>query len=122
MKSKSVAAIAAVGILFGMGTAFADMGKAEGDILVNSKGMTLYTFDNDKDGVSACYDDCATNWPPLIADADAKAEGDWSLGERKDGAKQWAYKKMPLYLWVGDSKAGDMTGDGVGDVWHTAKK
>jgi predicted lipoprotein with Yx(FWY)xxD motif len=104
-----------------MGTAWADMGKVEGDMLVNSAGMTLYTFDKDADGVSACYDKCATNWPPLMADADAKAEGDWSLGERKDGAKQWAYKNKPLYLWIKDTKPGDTTGDNVNEVWHVAR-
>jgi predicted lipoprotein with Yx(FWY)xxD motif len=31
-----------------------------------------------------------------------------------------AYKGKPLYLFIKDAKAGDMTGDGVGDVWHTA--
>jgi predicted lipoprotein with Yx(FWY)xxD motif len=102
--------------------AMADMGMVKDGILVNEKGMTLYTFDKDADGVSACYDKCATNWPPLLAAADAKAEGDWSLGDRKDGAKQWAYKGKPLYLWIKDEKPGDTTGDGVNDVWHTAKQ
>jgi predicted lipoprotein with Yx(FWY)xxD motif len=27
---------------------------------------------------------------------------------------------MPLYLWAKDKKPGDTTGDGVGNVWHTA--
>lgn len=102
--------------------AFADMATMAGDILVNEKKMTLYVFDKDKDGVSACYDACATNWPPLLAAAGAKAEGDFSLSARKDGAMQWAYKGKPLYLWVKDAKAGDMTGDGVNGVWHTARK
>lgn len=101
--------------------AMADMGMAKDGILVNEKGMTLYTFDKDTAGVSNCYDQCATNWPPLLAAADAKAEGDWSLVERKDGAKQWAYDGKPLYLWVKDTKPGDTTGDGVNSVWHTAK-
>jgi predicted lipoprotein with Yx(FWY)xxD motif len=29
---------------------------------------------------------------------------------------------MPLYLWQGDKKPGDITGDGVGGVWHLAKE
>ena len=33
---------------------------------------------------------------------------------------QWAYDGKPLYLWIKDTKPGDMTGDGVNDVWHTA--
>ena len=46
--------------------------------------------------------------------------GDFTLVERKDGTKQWAYKGQPLYLWVNDKALGDMTGDGVGGVWHIA--
>lgn len=108
----------AVGAAF---PAMADMGMAKDGILVNEKGMTLYTFDKDDGGVSACYDKCATNWPPLLAAADAKAEGEWTLVDRKDGAKQWAYDGKPLYLWAKDAKPGDTTGDGVNGVWHTAK-
>ncbi len=46
-------------------------------VLTNSAGMTLYTFDKDSDGKSACNGPCAANWPPLMAAADAKAGGDW---------------------------------------------
>ena len=28
---------------------------------------------------------------------------------------------MPLYYWVKDKKAGDITGDGVGGNWELAK-
>lgn len=90
-------------------------------ILTDAKGMTLYTFDNDQGGASSCYDACATNWPPLLAAADAKAEGEFGLTDRTDGTKQWTYGGMPLYLWVKDTKPGDMTGDGVKGVWHVAK-
>jgi len=83
--------------------------------------MTLYTFDKDTAGVSACYDACATNWPPLLAASGAMAKGKLSIVARKDGAMQWAYDGKPLYLWAKDTKAGDMTGDGVNGVWHVAK-
>src|SRR5690606_40921549 len=78
------------------------------------------SFDKDEPGTSNCYDTCATNWPPLTADENAQPEGDFTLVERTDGTKQWAYKGEPLYLWVKDTKPGDATGDGVNDVWHTA--
>jgi predicted lipoprotein with Yx(FWY)xxD motif len=96
----------------------ADIGGKE--VLTDAKGMTLYTWDKDAAGVSNCYDQCATNWPPALAGADAKADGDFSLVDRKDGTKVWAYKGMPLYLWIKDTKPGDTTGDGVGGTWHTA--
>ena len=89
-------------------------------ILTDANGMTLYTWDNDAEGVSNCYDQCAVNWPPLIAAADAAPEGDFTLVDRTDGTKVWAYEGMPLYLWVKDQAPGDTTGDGVGGTWHTA--
>ena len=90
------------------------------EVLVGANDMTLYTFDKDAVGVTNCYDKCAENWPPLIADAGAKPEGDFTLVDRTDGSKMWAYKGWPLYFWVKDEKPGDTTGDMVGEVWHTA--
>lgn len=90
-------------------------------VLTDANGMTLYTFDKDEQGkASNCYDKCATNWPPLIASADTAVDGEFTLIDRTDGTKIVAYKGWPLYLWVKDTKPGDTTGDGVGDVWHTA--
>jgi predicted lipoprotein with Yx(FWY)xxD motif len=96
----------------------ADLGKSKA--LVDAKGMTLYTFDKDAAGKSNCNGSCATNWPPLMASADSKAMGDWTVVKRDDGSMQWAYKSKPLYTWIKDTKAGDVTGDGVNQVWHVA--
>ncbi|GCA53097.1 MULTISPECIES: COG4315 family predicted lipoprotein [Sinorhizobium] len=93
----------------------------KGPVLAAENGMTLYTFKNDKKGVSACYDACATNWPPFMVEGDATAEGAFSVVERKDGSKQWAKDGMPLYFWVKDKKMGDVTGDGVKGVWDAAR-
>ncbi|MDQ8023181.1 MAG: hypothetical protein REI94_15195 [Moraxellaceae bacterium] len=90
-------------------------------VLANDKGMTLYTYDKDAGGKSVCNGQCAINWPPLMAKADDKATGDWTVITRDDGAKQWAYKGKPLYLWIKDTKPGDKTGDNVGNVWRLAK-
>jgi predicted lipoprotein with Yx(FWY)xxD motif len=97
--------------------------KAEGGVLTNTAGMTLYTFDKDEagKGKSVCNGPCATNWPPLTAAGEVKAAGDYTIITRDDGAKQWAYKGKPLYLWAKDQKPGDKTGDGFNGVWHTAK-
>jgi predicted lipoprotein with Yx(FWY)xxD motif len=95
---------------------------AKGKTLVTASGMTLYTFDKDAGGASACNGPCATNWPPLTAAKDAKASGDWTLVKREDGAMQWAYKGKPLYAWTKDAKPGDVTGDGfLNGAWHVAK-
>jgi predicted lipoprotein with Yx(FWY)xxD motif len=97
--------------------------KAEGGVLTNAAGMTLYTFDKDEagNGKSVCNGPCATNWPPLMAAADAKATGDYTIITRDDGGKQWALKGKPLYLWVKDQKPGDKTGDGFNNLWRVAK-
>ena len=89
--------------------------------------MTLYTFDKDSKGAtkSACAGKCIAAWPPFVAAAGAMAEGDWTLVDvvDKDGKtiKMWAYEGKPLYSVVKDTKPGDVTGDGVGDVWHVVK-
>lgn len=94
---------------------------AKGKALVDAKGMTLYVFDRDAADKSNCNGACATNWPPLMASASDKAMGSWTIVTREDGGKQWAYKQKPLYTWTKDSKAGDVTGDGVNSVWHIAQ-
>lgn len=98
-------------------------GKAAADgTLTNANGMTLYVFDKDAGGKSACNGPCAANWPPLAAMADAKDMGDWTVITREDGSRQWAYKGKPLYAWAKDTKPGDKTGDGFNNVWHAAKQ
>jgi predicted lipoprotein with Yx(FWY)xxD motif len=113
------AALLAVAIAAGAQTMPAK--KAADGTWTDAKGMTLYTFDRDAGGKSACNGPCATNWPPLMATGDAKASGDWTIVTRDDGSKQYAYKGKPLYTWSKDAKPGDKTGDGVQNVWHTAK-
>ena len=111
----------AIGLAVG-GSALAQdaPGKTMGGVLTSSSGMTLYTFDKDSPGKSACTGACAGNWPPYMATANA-GPADWSVITREDDSKQWAYKGKPLYTWSKDSKPGDMTGDGFNGVWHAVK-
>lgn len=90
-------------------------------MLVDAKGMALYTYNKDATGVSSCTGQCAQNWPPLLAEAGAKAEGEWSLVKRDDGSLQWAYDGKPLYTFINDKQPGEVTGDGKMGVWHVAK-
>lgn len=92
-------------------------------VLIGPSGNTLYTFGRDtaNSGKSACNGNCATNWPPLMAPANASPKGGYTVITRDDGAKQWAYNGWPLYYWAKDSKPGDRTGDGVGGVWKLAR-
>jgi predicted lipoprotein with Yx(FWY)xxD motif len=125
--SKTLTAIAALALVFSTSVAFAQMAPAKtgdtakGKALTDAKGMTLYTFDKDAAGKSNCNGPCATNWPPLMVAADAKASGDWAIVTREDGTKMWAYKGKPLYTWSKDTKPGDITGDGfLNGAWHIA--
>ncbi|MBS7545222.1 hypothetical protein [Ancylobacter oerskovii] len=87
-------------------------------MLTGTGGKTLYVFDKDTGGMSACYDACAANWPPYLGKQGDAMKAGWTLVPRKDGALQWAYDGKPLYYFVGDKKAGDKTGDGKNGVWH----
>ncbi|MFQ5437499.1 MAG: hypothetical protein ACE5DK_01570 [Paracoccaceae bacterium] len=89
--------------------------------LMSTDKMTLYTFDRDERGISNCSGNCAANWPPLFVAVDQALANGFSRITRQDGSAQVAHKGRPLYLWVGDKKPGDMTGDGVGGVWHVAR-
>jgi len=94
-----------------------------GGALVAPNGMTLYTFDKDAagSGKSTCNGPCAALWPPAMAAADAKPEGELTLVTRDDGTKQWAYKGKPVYLYAADKKPGEMAGDKFRDMWHIIK-
>jgi predicted lipoprotein with Yx(FWY)xxD motif len=73
--------------------------------------FTLYTFDDDTPGVTTCFGGCLVVWPALYAPADAQAFGDFSVIARDATTKQWAYKGLPLYFYVGDTAPGDVTGE-----------
>jgi predicted lipoprotein with Yx(FWY)xxD motif len=120
MKVRTSIAVMFAGLVLAGGALAQDF-KKMGGMMVNGAGMTLYTFDRDTGGKSACNGPCAANWPPAMAGADAKASGDWTIITRDDGAKQWAYKGKPVYTWSKDAKPGDMTGDGFNNVWHVVK-
>ena len=92
-------------------------------MLVNSKGLTLYTFDRDvaNSGKSLCNDKCAVAWPALTATASDRPVGEYTIIKRDDGRLQWAYRGKPLYSWPEDQEPGDKYGDGYLKVWHIVK-
>lgn len=63
----------------------------KGNVLAGEKGMTLYTFKNDKKGVSNCYDKCAVNWPPFFRSHGRQGRG--SLFRRDAQGRQDAVGK-----------------------------
>lgn len=122
MNERLAGGVLLVGLLIVAGCATAPVNYS-GGVMVNSAGMTLYTFDKDPAGAgkSVCNGPCAALWPPFKAAADT-ATGDFSVVTRNDGSKQWAYNGKPLYLFSKDQKPGHKTGDGFNKVWHVVNE
>jgi len=97
-----------------------------GRILVDARGHTLYLFEKDKNGKSACNGKCAAAWPPLIASARPRGTAGARasmLGttKRADGRLQVTYNHHPLYTFVKDTKAHQTNGEGLnafGAEWY----
>jgi predicted lipoprotein with Yx(FWY)xxD motif len=99
-----------------------------GDILIDSKGMTLYLDEKDKPGAPSCTGSCLTAWPPLAAPASGSATYGTGLDASKfttvtasDGTKQLAVDGFPLYTWMNDKKPGDTTGQDVNGFYVVGK-
>src|SRR6478735_4992489 len=93
--SRTFAAVVALTFILASSAASAQMLKTadtpKGKTFVDTKGMTLYTFDKDAGGKSMCNGPCAESWPPLMASADAKPSGDWTVVARDDGKLNGAW-------------------------------
>lgn len=116
LRSACLFAMLALPALASHAADMAPLKKTDG-VLVDARGMTVYTFDKDSGGKSACTARCADNWPPVIA-GDAAPAAPYSVVAREDGAKQLAYNGKPLYTFVKDKKPGDKTGDKATGPWH----
>jgi predicted lipoprotein with Yx(FWY)xxD motif len=93
---------------------------ALGKVLVDARGHTLYLFEKDKKGMSSCNGACAAYWPATLSAAKPRAGAGVRaslLGRtrRADGRRQVTYAGHPLYTFVGDTKAGQTTGEGLTD-------
>lgn len=96
-----------------------------GSILVNSTGRTLYLFRADVGATSSCSGACAVAWPPLLATGTPIAGTGLTASKvgtitRSGGSQQVTYNGHPVYLYIGDKKAGEVNGQGVtafGAAW-----
>ena len=97
-----------------------------GTVMMGTNGMTLYVWQKDSNGQSACYGQCAQFWPPLTIPANTTPTGTGitaTLGvtERTDGTFQVTANGMPLYYFSGDKVSGDINGQGstgFGALWY----
>ncbi len=128
---KLLTALAATAVIAALAAALAFAGPTQkggtkvavakspfGRILVDSKGITLYDFAQDKGRTSTCYGACAALWPPLLTTRKPVAASGVRaslLGttRRKDGKLEVTYAGRPLYYFVSDRKPGQTTGQGI---------
>ena len=134
--SSSSGAAAAPG--YGGGTAGASNGSTAasvvstktsslGTFLVDGQGRTLYLWDADHGPRSTCTAACAQAWPPLTTTATPKASGAvksslLGTATRADGSREVTYAGHPLYTYAGDTRPGQVTGEGsnsFGAPWWT---
>jgi len=113
------------------------------EILVTTEGLTLYGLDKhrysvgqhnvrrssyqrgspttaaavQKEGAYVCEKeaDCKEKWKPLAAAPDALPTMLWTIVDRADGQRQWAYMGYPLYTYADDKALGDTLGH---DLYH----
>lgn len=95
-------------------------GTALGRIVADGQGRSLYLFEKDRRGRSACSGICATYWPPLLTNGTSvaiKGAQRSLLGSirRADGSRQITYAGHPLYLFSGDTRRGQTNGEGLSD-------
>lgn len=73
----------------------------------DASGHPLYTYDGDPVGSSHCFAECAQRFVPFVAEARARASGDWSIVVRSDHVRQWVYQGRPLYRYVDQDPIGE---------------
>ena len=92
-----------------------------GQILVDSKGRSVYLFGADTGMNSTCTSaGCIAEWPPLIANGTPQvgaglAGNELGTTTRADGHQQVTYAGHPLYYFAGDTQAGATAGQGIND-------
>ena len=97
-----------------------------GRFIVDAKGLTLYLFEKDKHGKSACNGTCAKVWAPYLTSGKASVGSGLSgskvgTTKRTDGTTQVTYNGHPLYHYNDDKKPGQTEGPGskaFGAEWY----
>jgi predicted lipoprotein with Yx(FWY)xxD motif len=128
--SALVLVVAGIAVAASLGAATRPTVKAVGTaglgkLVVNSSGLTLYHYTDEKRGAIECTGGCVKLWPPLLVKAGQKPiagpglRAAW-LGTiaRPGGGRQVTYNGFALYRYAPDHKAGDVNGQGVEGEWY----
>jgi predicted lipoprotein with Yx(FWY)xxD motif len=100
--------------------------KPLGQVLVDGSHQVLYIDTRDRANHSVCTGACAKVWQPLVLPKGVKVAtagpGVKALGtfHRTGTQLQVTSHKMPLYLYVGDRRAGQHHGQGLMGTWFVA--
>jgi predicted lipoprotein with Yx(FWY)xxD motif len=113
-------ALTAVGADRGVVVSSARIGAlGETQILVNAKGRALYRTS------LACTGACAMEWMPLVIPTSSRLRAGTGVSpallgrvRRPNGSWQVTYHGSPLYLFSGDTRAGEVNGQGMDGRWH----
>jgi predicted lipoprotein with Yx(FWY)xxD motif len=97
-----------------------------GALLTDGQGKTLYLFEKDQPGMSACTGACLGVWPAFTVTGPVEAGSGVSMSmlstiQRPDGTAEVTYSGHPLYYYVGDGNPGDTNGQGLnqfGAAWY----
>lgn len=97
-----------------------------GEHLTAQEGHAVYLFSGDRENESICYDACAVAWPPVVTEGEPVAgegvdEDKLGTTARKDGSTQVTFSGSPLYYFIQDDAAGNVSGQGstgFGGAWH----
>jgi predicted lipoprotein with Yx(FWY)xxD motif len=104
----------------------ASVSGIDGKFLASGLGRSMYLFEADKGGTSACSGACAATWPPVTTAGTPMAGSGVEqslLGttKRSDGTEQVTYNGHPLYYFAADTGAGMAKGQGskeFGAGWY----
>jgi predicted lipoprotein with Yx(FWY)xxD motif len=101
-----------------------------GMVLVAANGRTLYRYTPDRKDVNRCSSVpiCAKYWPADLVKAGAKPTAGGGVNPKlvgtmkgpksAKGMRQVTYAGWPLYYFAGDTKAGQVRGQGLYKTWY----
>jgi predicted lipoprotein with Yx(FWY)xxD motif len=101
----------------GLSVASTSLGK----VLVDSRGMTLYTLSADGQNKSTCNAQCLQFWPAVSPAKAAKLAVTTSRTTTPDGTAIATVAGHPVYTFSLDQQPGDVKGEGVsefGGTWY----
>jgi predicted lipoprotein with Yx(FWY)xxD motif len=94
-----------------------------GTVVVDAQGRTVYQYDEDTMGAatSACTGVCVGLWPELTTSSSAPkgtgVTGKIGTAPTTGGARQLTLAGHRLYTFSGDTKAGQVNGEGFMNQW-----